>query len=94
MDLDGKFKYSKIINIENKAQSELTIYPNPTTEYFSLSENQFFEKLQIVNATGRIVKEFLPQSDNKYSLKGMAPGVYLLKNTDVNVFINSKLIIK
>jgi Secretion system C-terminal sorting domain/Beta-propeller repeat len=94
VDLDGKFKYSKIINIENKAQSEITIYPNPTSDYFTISGNEAFEKLQIVDMSGRIVKEFLPQSDNKYSLNSLNTGVYLLKFVGGNRLINSKLILK
>jgi ELWxxDGT repeat protein len=94
VDLDGKFKYSKIINLENKQQSEIKIYPNPTSDYFSISGNQSFEKLQIVDAAGRIVKEFLPQNDNKYGLKGVGAGVYLLRIIDNNRMINSKIFIK
>ena len=93
MDLDGKFKYSKIINIENKLKTELTVYPNPTFEYFSLSGNMAFEKLQIVDLSGRILKEFLPQQDNKYHLAEIPLGTYLLKSVDGKGLKINKLII-
>jgi Concanavalin A-like lectin/glucanases superfamily/Secretion system C-terminal sorting domain len=94
VDLDGKFKYSKIINIENKAQSEITIYPNPTSDYFTISGNMKFEKLQIVDASGKVLKEFLPQNGNRYSLAGISAGVYFVKNNGGNSLNINKLIIK
>lgn len=94
VDLDGKSKYSKIIALENKLQAKPKIFPNPTSDYFSISGNSIFEKLQIVDATGRLVKELLPQIDNKYSLRGISSGVYFLRNIGGNTLTNSKLIIK
>jgi hypothetical protein len=98
VDLDGKFKYSKIINIENYGQTLPLgaggLYPNPTSDYFSISGNEPFEKLQIVDISGRLVKEFLHQNDNKYGLNGLVGGVYLVKLVGGNELINSKLIIK
>jgi trimeric autotransporter adhesin len=94
VDFDGSFKYSKIIAFENKPHSELSIYPNPTSDYFSIAGNEPFEKLQIVDASGKLVREFSPQNDNKYSLAGLPIGVYFVKNNGGNVLINSKLLIK
>ncbi len=94
VDLDGSFKYSKIINIENKLQSELKVYPNPTSDYFSILGNEHFEKLQIVDAAGRIVKEYLPQNENKYELKGLGAGVYFVKIINREFLVTNKLIIK
>lgn len=98
VDLDGKFKYSKIISIINREQSPPLevggLYPNPTTDYFSISGNKPFEILQIVDMTGRLVKEFLPQNGNKYSLNGLSKGVYLVKLIGNKSLITKKLIIK
>lgn len=93
VDLDGSFKYSKIISLENKSQNEVSIYPNPTTDYFSISENIKFEKLQIVDLSGKILKEFLYQNGNKYSLSGLIEGIYLVKISNRNNLINSKIIV-
>jgi hypothetical protein len=89
VDLDGKYKYSKIINIENNLDSELTIYPNPTSDYFSISGNTTFEKLQIVDSSGRIVKEFLTNDINKYSIRDLFKGVY-----HINIFNGNKILSK
>jgi Concanavalin A-like lectin/glucanases superfamily/Secretion system C-terminal sorting domain len=94
VDLDGKFKYSNIINIQIKQQLELSIYPNPTTDYFSISGNTAFEKLQIVDMAGRLVKEFLPQNDNNYSLNGLNEGIYFVKIFGGNQLKYSKIIKK
>jgi hypothetical protein len=86
VDIDGKFTFSKIIALENKLKAELTIYPNPTADYFSISGNTAFEKLQIVDVIGRLMKEFLLRNDNKYSISHLQKGIYY-----INIFEGNKI---
>jgi trimeric autotransporter adhesin len=76
VDLDGSFKYSKIIYIENKPQSALKIFPNPTSNYFSLNSNENFDEIKIVNQFGQIFKKYIYSSDNEYNITDLPKGFY------------------
>ena len=79
VDLNGTFKYSKIINIENPENEHLTIFPNPTSDYFSISKITNPEKIQIIDLNGKIIKDFQFHPSNKYSIKDLTAGIYILK---------------
>jgi hypothetical protein len=82
---------------ENKAEDNLSIYPNPVTNKFQISDFRFrILNIEIYNALGcRIYCQQLPSNDKQQTIdvSSLLPGVYMLSvKTDGKLF--SKKIIK
>lgn len=92
VDLDGNFKYSKIINIDNAKENLLKIYPNPSTEYFRISNNEKIESIEIMDFSGKIIRNNIYKADNQYDIKGLAKGVYFVKMKVAERVLVSKLV--
>ena len=90
---------TSIIGIEEKEQTKiaLDIYPNPTSDYFSIEISNYrnYKKLhyQIIDLNGRIVlsnmtADFL----NTVEISSLSNGLYLLQIYDSNNLLNSSKI--
>jgi hypothetical protein len=97
-DIDGKFKYFKIISIANcqKDPAELGIYPNPANGTFHLlfhGDKDQVHSVSIYNVSG----EKVYNSENYQSsidLSGKPDGVYFLHFNLLSTVIIKKLVIK
>ncbi len=67
LGVDDRFNYSN--------SSEL--FPNPANDFINL-KNIMFDKAQIININGNIVKDNILKSSN-ISLNGLTPGTYFLR---------------
>ncbi len=86
VDLDGKYEYTQtiLITISETTPTDNTtikIFPNPTTEYFTLqTENQIGEKAMIFNIKGQLVQEFLIENARiQQDVTNLAAGTYFVK---------------
>jgi len=62
---------------------QLTIYPNPTSYYFSVTPDSRVKKVHVFNIVGTIVREFEVKSfDQKYPIKELPEGIYLIRFLD------------
>ena len=85
IDLDGKFKYSKIIYLKNKPLYELTLYPNPTSEHLTIKLKENIGKINQLSVYDVLGKEY--HLDNKQNgtteywinVSTLGPGFYLIK---------------
>ena len=88
---DGHFEYSNVVSINNMCtQKSIGIYPNP------VAENQTLEvivrgaysgivKGELFSISGQLVRSFtLQKGSNKIAVKGMSPGIYLMRVTEVS----------
>lgn len=64
----------------NVKESKLSVYPNPTTSFINIQNNdgEKIESITIGDLTGRTVK-YVDQSSNKINVQDLPKGVYLLK---------------
>jgi hypothetical protein len=78
-DYDGEFSYSNIISlyVENEIV-DITIYPNPTSEYVILkySNTTIIENIKITDSYNRSQTNVI--DDNKINVSSLSPGVYYL----------------
>lgn len=85
----------EVLSLIEYANDGLTIYPNPTNNWFSINENdqndgQFF----LVDIHGKLVKSFQYSSENQYSIDELSKGVYILIMCSSNSnIVSGKLII-
>ncbi len=83
VDLDGKFAYSPIVEINNTDKFSCSIYPNPTKDYMYLNvSSKEFVNLQLFNALGRIVIQAQVETNMGVSLIGLPKGIYYFVLSD------------
>lgn len=61
------------------AKPDIKIYPNPTVNYISLSNEEYVERLAIYNIVGRRVKLFNANYSNQYDVVDLPTGMYLVR---------------
>lgn len=87
VDLDGSFDYSEIAVVQWNKGSKISIYPNPTTNYFSLaSTNQHknFE-LMLLDINGKLLRHWdmdVYSTDHRFALADIPEGLYQLIYSD------------
>ncbi|MDD2635885.1 MAG: T9SS type A sorting domain-containing protein [Bacteroidales bacterium] len=79
-------------NLQNKLNYKL--YPNPTSQIFSISLDNFPVKVQIYDTFGRIVKSINNYSGEQIDVSDMCKGIYFVKLVDKNEITVDKLIIE
>jgi len=61
----------------------ISIYPNPTSDYFSVNYTDNITKVEIFNIIGRHIKTFtVGESTNRFDVSTLASGLYLIRITD------------
>jgi hypothetical protein len=85
VDFDGKYAYSKIIQLENQEKSKnLKVYPNPISEgAISIEISQYTEGVSIFNAIGQLVFQQQTKGQNmvQIDISTWAQGVYFVKTS-------------
>lgn len=79
-----------------KEIKRLKVFPNPTTEYFKLSENLTVEEIWLYSLAGKRIKTFGYKDDKKYYVDDLERGIYLLRVVDKSerVLKTLRLIVK
>jgi len=78
----------------NPFENELNIsvYPNPTTDYLTIRSKTIIKNVQIVNIDGSIIK-YLNPLNGKIDLSDLNNGIYFIKIIDeFNQIVNKKII--
>lgn len=58
----------------------ITVYPNPTTDYFMVSDNNdIVEKVVVYNIIGRQVKAYKALENFKYTVNDLPEGIYIIR---------------
>ncbi|WP_310559248.1 alpha-amylase family glycosyl hydrolase [Flavobacterium sp.] len=67
-----------------EVNGEIYLYPNPTTNYFTL--NTASSKVEIYSLTGQLVKSFKANQskENQYSISDLKKGIYFVKACNEN----------
>jgi len=82
-DIDGKLTYSEVRMIRIGAQSVSMVFPNPSSGGITISRTADDKKMniQIIDLSGRVVKEYYNISESYYKFNITQPGVYNIKMT-------------
>lgn len=99
VDLAGKISFSEVRSVRGVDQqfTSLSVFPNPARSNFSVmmpDENALYD-LQIVDATGRVVKQFTSVKNSK-TISDLKTGQYLVVaiNKETNTKSSSKVVIQ
>jgi hypothetical protein len=81
-DLDGKYSYSIVVKIWYGRNSSIIIAPNPAKDFFEIKGAVTLTHVQLLDASGKLVRSFAPVTNNIYSLRGFARGMYFVKSRE------------
>lgn len=74
---------------------EIVVYPNPFSDQLIVSiQNESITEIQLIDATGRIVTQFIPESTNTLHLDSLANGLYQLVLKDMSGKVSVKKLLK
>lgn len=78
------FDVSGTSSTKNVSKSELKIYPNPTTDYFSLQAASEVSEVRLMSILGKNVRSFEAAANRKYYIGDLPSGMYLASLIDRN----------
>lgn len=82
VDNDASYQYSNVVSLLLESNAEtLTVYPNPASEYITISGN--FKSAVVVDRSGRNVA-VQPMSANMLNIAGLSVGTYYVVVTTDN----------
>ena len=83
-----------IISVNEYNQVEVSIYPNPATDYVQIFSEQI-ERVEVYNMLGqRVFDQFYGDSHVLIPTSGMAPGTYAVKVTTTEGTITKQVVVK
>lgn len=59
--------------------AELSVYPNPTADFFKVTTNDLVQQVAVYNLAGRQVKTFNYAEGEKYFVGDLPRGMYLIQ---------------
>lgn len=83
------FKFNVDANCEalvsatnNFDKSSVKIFPNPTTDYFTITDNPYVESIQVFNIVGKQMAMIPFQNGNAVNVSSFPNGLYLVRMLD------------
>lgn len=78
LDKDGSFSFSNVERISLTAH-EITLQPNPATNWFMLSGGDAVKQVQLYTTAGLLLKTMQASSAQQYVISDIKPGIYIVK---------------
>jgi hypothetical protein len=78
----GAYNFTPTLSSNQFGIDSVSVYPNPTASNFSIKGN--FEKAQVYNVSGQLVKTFVSSDNNQFSISDLSSGLYLVRVSDAN----------
>ena len=96
VDLNGKFTYSEIRTVKGiGAADDVTVFPNParSNSKISLIGVATNSSIQLIDFSGKVLKNIISNTVNSFDLSGVKNGSYLIRIVDksTNEIVNKKL---
>jgi len=93
-DRDGTTSYSYVQKVDFSKKYSVSILPNPAQDYIIITGADAFSKIQIIDVTGKIVKQMNKAANNRYPLSGLTKGIYYVRFTGAEETVISKIVIE
>lgn len=73
-----KAEQKVVLAEETKAETLVTVYPNPTTDLINIESSQPFQ-LSLINSNGAVIRRMYLEDKQTFDLKNLPTGLYLLR---------------
>ena len=98
VDLDGKNSYSDILSISGDNTTKFLVYPTTTSSFVTVSFSEIQSKttIQVVSASGNVVKNILVTGlNNRVDVSNLQKGVYIVRTlTPGEAAVSQKIIVQ
>ncbi len=86
VDIDEAFEYSAIKSVKAEVAHEMSIYPNPATDYVVINSKNSNDKVnvQLINYNGQVLKQVNGGAKVSLSVNEFKAGNYVVKVSDTN----------
>jgi hypothetical protein len=92
VEYSGEITYSNIINISNKIDDDILIYPNPTKDILNIKTTKNINRFSLFNELG--VEFVIENPTSQIDLSSLSKGIYIVKiNIDENTIIKKIILI-
>lgn len=93
--LERTFITSVSTEEEISSDISISIFPNPTTDYFSVKSAEDFNlNITITNISGQVIKRLETSTNNKISVIGLPLGIYNISIQLPGLITTKKLVVK
>lgn len=65
--------------IEVQSSTSISIFPNPATHYFKVTDNDNIQELVVTDLLGKKVKQFSYAPEKQYDVQDLRKGMYLIQ---------------
>ncbi len=73
---------SQLVSVGEREKAAIRVFPNPTTDYFTLTRNNFVKRVFVSNILGKRVKTFYNPDGGKLDVADLPDGIYLVSLVD------------
>ena len=78
--IDGEVLISNSVSTtDNKGSSGLSVYPNPTTDYFFVTETPGLKSIELFNIVGKKIRSYDALPNKQYYVGDLLEGMYLVR---------------
>ncbi|HWK07228.1 MAG TPA: T9SS type A sorting domain-containing protein [Puia sp.] len=92
VDKDGAFVYSRVIRIDFDKAFTVAVTPVPAHDYIIIDGAENFRQVQLVDMSGRIVKQFSTTTGNNFDVHDLSAGMYLVRLVSDNGITTLKMV--
>ena len=90
-ELYEKSMTADIINNENITEHNISLYPNPATDYVELSGTTEGTTIYVYNMVGRLIQTYNGNSNSTtLDVTGLNEGLYIIKTGDKSIKLQVK----
>ncbi|MGB8191909.1 MAG: G8 domain-containing protein [Chitinophagaceae bacterium] len=79
IDLDGSFKYSRVVRIDAGKKLTVAVYPNPAKNIIFVQNMNRYETVSIIDFSGRVIRKKNISGNSYLDVADLRPGTYMLK---------------
>lgn len=89
----GNYSFNNTLSTPSNSITSVKIFPNPTTNYWTISNANAIDSIQLMDSLGKIIQTARPNA-NEFQLDGnnLSQGVYFMKITSGLNFAVQKII--
>jgi len=82
--IDGEILINNSTAVKETNDTKLTIFPNPTTDFFKVSEIPGLKNIELFNIVGNKVRSFDAVPQKQYYVGDLTDGIYLVRLVSVS----------